>query len=73
MSAPSHPLLPGAEPFEFEGKDDLGVLLVHGFTGTPFTMAVNEGLSLSKMLVDVVQSAVDSAVTTMALWNAYQA
>ena len=31
-------LLAGAEPFEFPGGGDLGVLLVHGFTGTPSEM-----------------------------------
>lgn len=30
--------MPGAEPFEYPGRDDLAVLLVHGFTGTPFEM-----------------------------------
>jgi carboxylesterase len=30
----SHPTLPGAEPFTLEGGDT-GVLLVHGFTGSP--------------------------------------
>src|SRR4030095_3322107 len=29
-----HPILPGAEPFTLEGGDT-GVLLVHGFTGSP--------------------------------------
>lgn len=29
-------IMPGAEPFGFEGKDsEIGVLLVHGFTGSP--------------------------------------
>nr|MBA2446764.1 alpha/beta fold hydrolase [Chloroflexota bacterium] len=26
----------GAEPFSFSGRGEVGVLLVHGFTGTPF-------------------------------------
>jgi carboxylesterase len=30
----AHPVLPGAEPFAFEGGD-VGVLLLHGFTGSP--------------------------------------
>jgi carboxylesterase len=29
------PVLPGAEPFGFDGSSDIGVLLCHGFTGTP--------------------------------------
>lgn len=29
------PVLPGAEPFVHNGSDDIGVLLCHGFTGTP--------------------------------------
>lgn len=32
------PVLPGAEPFEHDGSDDIGVLLCHGFTGTPQSM-----------------------------------
>lgn len=32
-----HPLIPGAEPFFYPGNRT-GVLLVHGFTGTPFEM-----------------------------------
>ena len=32
------PVLPGAEPFAHEGSDDIGVLLCHGFTGTPQSM-----------------------------------
>lgn len=28
--------MPGAEPFSFPGCGEVGVLLVHGFTGTPF-------------------------------------
>src|SRR6266508_3574081 len=31
-------LMAGAAPFEHLGRHDLGVLLVHGFTGTPFEM-----------------------------------
>jgi carboxylesterase len=38
MSASPRPLLAGAEPFEIAGREDLGVLLVHGFTGTPFEL-----------------------------------
>jgi carboxylesterase len=34
----NRPRLPGAEPFEYQGRDDLAVLLVHGFTGSPFEM-----------------------------------
>jgi carboxylesterase len=30
--------MPGAEPFEYPGRADVGVLLVHGFTGSPFEM-----------------------------------
>ena len=32
------PVLPGAEPFEHDGSGDVGVLLCHGFTGTPQSM-----------------------------------
>ncbi|WP_344875162.1 alpha/beta hydrolase [Allokutzneria multivorans] len=32
------PVLTGAEPFAHEGSDDIGVLLCHGFTGTPHSM-----------------------------------
>ena len=32
------PLLPGAEPFRLAGTGEAGVLLVHGFTGSPFEM-----------------------------------
>lgn len=32
------PLMPGAEPFEYPGRADVGVLLVHGFTGSAFEM-----------------------------------
>lgn len=44
MSGPTAPtgIMPGAEPFEFPGGDGpdgrTGVLLVHGFTGTPMSM-----------------------------------
>lgn len=34
---PGSTVLPGAEPFSFDG-DDVGVLLVHGFTGSPHSM-----------------------------------
>jgi carboxylesterase len=30
--------MPGAEPFSFPGTGETGVLLVHGFTGSPFEM-----------------------------------
>ncbi|MCZ7413839.1 MULTISPECIES: alpha/beta hydrolase [unclassified Streptomyces] len=29
------PLLPGSEPMRHEGSDEIGVLISHGFTGTP--------------------------------------
>lgn len=32
------PVVPGAEPFAHSGSDDIGVLLCHGFTGTPASM-----------------------------------
>lgn len=32
------PVLPGAEPFGHEGSDEIGVLLCHGFTGSPASM-----------------------------------
>ncbi|TLN18596.1 lipase, partial [bacterium] len=32
-----YPILPGAEPFYFEGSD-IGVLVSHGFTGTTQSM-----------------------------------
>jgi esterase/lipase len=44
VPAPSEPtpaVLPGAEPFDFPGSGErgrTGVLLVHGFTGTPMSM-----------------------------------
>lgn len=31
-------LMPGAEPFSADGSDDIGVVLVHGFTGSPKSM-----------------------------------
>lgn len=33
------PILPGAEPFAHDGSSDVGILLCHGFTGTPQSMA----------------------------------
>jgi carboxylesterase len=33
------PILPGAEPFTHPGSGDIGVLLCHGFTGSPQSMA----------------------------------
>ena len=35
MTVLRHPLIPGAEPFDHPGRPDIGVLLVHGFTGSP--------------------------------------
>src|SRR3954451_14630769 len=39
---PTTTLLPGAEPFDFPGSEGpegrTGVLLVHGFTGTPMSL-----------------------------------
>ncbi|GDY30370.1 alpha/beta hydrolase [Gandjariella thermophila] len=32
------PVLAGAEPFAHDGSEDIGVLLCHGFTGTPQSM-----------------------------------
>ncbi|HEX5118927.1 MAG TPA: alpha/beta fold hydrolase [Pseudonocardiaceae bacterium] len=32
-------ILPGAEPFAHDGSTEIGVLLCHGFTGTPQSMA----------------------------------
>lgn len=32
------PIMTGGEPFRFGGNGDVGVLLIHGFTGTPFEM-----------------------------------
>lgn len=31
-------LMPGAEPFSADGSDDIGIVLVHGFTGSPKSM-----------------------------------
>jgi esterase/lipase len=36
--APDAALMPGAEPFAFSGDGSTGVLLVHGFTGTPMSL-----------------------------------
>jgi carboxylesterase len=33
------PILPGAEPFAHDGSTEIGVLLCHGFTGSPQSMA----------------------------------
>ncbi len=33
------PILPGAEPFGHDGSTEIGVLLCHGFTGSPQSMA----------------------------------
>ncbi|MCC7366971.1 MAG: alpha/beta fold hydrolase [Chloroflexi bacterium] len=38
MRAKPAALLPGAEAFEFPGHSDLGVVLIHGFTGAPAEM-----------------------------------
>ncbi|HEX7661075.1 MAG TPA: alpha/beta fold hydrolase [Pseudonocardiaceae bacterium] len=32
------PVLPGAEPFAYDGSTDIGVLICHGFTGSPRSM-----------------------------------
>ena len=32
------PIMSGAEPFEYPGHGDVGALLVHGFTGSPYEM-----------------------------------
>jgi carboxylesterase len=38
----------GAEPFEYPGRAEIGALLVHGFTGSPFEMRpVGEALAAS--------------------------
>ena len=48
MIATRRPIMPGAEPFEYPGRPDVGVLLVHGFTGSPFEMRpVGEALASS--------------------------
>jgi carboxylesterase len=31
-------IMPGAEPFEYPGRTDVGVLLSHGFTGSPYEL-----------------------------------
>jgi carboxylesterase len=47
------PVLPGAEPFRHAGSTEVGVLLCHGFTGTPASMRpwgehlAAEGLTVS--------------------------
>src|SRR5687768_2563414 len=38
MAVTTRPIMAGAEPFEFPGQPDIGALLVHGFTGSPFEM-----------------------------------
>jgi len=38
MTVSAHPIMPGAEPFSFEGRGNVAALLVHGFTGTPYEM-----------------------------------
>jgi esterase/lipase len=42
LAGPATDVMPGAEPFDFPGSDGpegrTGVLLVHGFTGTPMSM-----------------------------------
>jgi carboxylesterase len=46
------PVLPGAEPFTHDGSDEIGMLLCHGFTGSPQSMrpwaehAAAEGLTV---------------------------
>ena len=38
--------MPGAEPFSYPGTRDVGVLLIHGFTGTAYEMRpIGEGLA----------------------------
>ncbi len=45
MARPA-PLMPGAEAFSFPGDGDVGVLLLHGFTGSPAEMRpVGEALA----------------------------
>ena len=34
----TRPIMTGAEPFAYSGRGDVGALLVHGFTGTPYEM-----------------------------------
>lgn len=38
MITARRPIMAGAEPFEYAGRPDIGALLVHGFTGSPFEM-----------------------------------
>jgi carboxylesterase len=38
LEVPQVPVLPGAEPFVHDGSDEIGMLLCHGFTGTPQSM-----------------------------------
>lgn len=46
------PVLPGAEAFAYDGSDEIGVLLCHGFTGSPQSLRpwgehlANEGLTV---------------------------
>ena len=47
------PVLPGAEPFSATG-DDRGVLVLHGFTGNPYSMrGVAERLAAAGLTVDL--------------------
>jgi carboxylesterase len=36
--ATGRPIMAGAEPFEYPGRPEIGVVLVHGFSGSPFEM-----------------------------------
>ena len=38
IAASGRRIMAGAEPFELPGRSDIGVLLVHGFTGSPYEM-----------------------------------
>jgi carboxylesterase len=38
MTSSSYAVRPGAEPLSHKGSDDVGVLVLHGFTGSPQTM-----------------------------------
>jgi carboxylesterase len=38
IAASGRPIMAGAEPFEYPGRPEIGALLVHGFTGSPFEM-----------------------------------
>ena len=55
MSGPTahRDVMPGAEPFAFPGGDGpdgrTGVLLVHGFTGTPMEYSVFSGWIARKL------------------------